>query len=171
MKIRLVTPTKLEISGANQIQMSQISEYLTYRDSKVTFELQALKKNRWFAGKYGEEAYQAKIQELKDAEVVSLLHKDETTWCLSGVTSYFEEKFGVKAEVCFDLPPLTPMRWEEDLPFELYPYQKEGVARLKENILARVEFATGTGKSMCALSLVQQLGLKAVIVAPSTSIV
>jgi superfamily II DNA or RNA helicase len=152
-------------------ELLQVKEFLTYTDKSVQFEITQFKKNRWYVDRYGQEAYNEHLDILKGKVKVCLLNQDNGQyWCLSGVQGYFEDKFHTKTDILFDLPTPKPMAYEVDLPFQLYPYQIQATDKLLKNNLSRVELCTGSGKSLCILSLVQKLGLKTVVMSPSTSI-
>lgn len=148
-------------------ELKLVREYLTYKDSKVTFAIKKLKESRWY-----NDGDKDKLETLKAQETQCLLKQDTNGqyWCLSGVRDYLEKAFRTTTTSSLILPSPNEMDWKEPLPFKLYPYQEEAVDALFKENLARVSLATGTGKSMCALELTRRLGLKTVIVAPSTSI-
>lgn len=172
MKLILKSPLKLYIEGLDGHRLSEIKESLTYKDKKVSYELQQLKRGTWYARKHGEDSYQDRLKELKAAEKVCLLHQDPdgAYWVMSGFRSYLERKYGLKTEVLVTYPEPRLLAWAEVPTKVPYPYQENAKARLLEALHARVEMGTGLGKSFILLNLVRELGLKTVIMAPSTSI-
>ena len=172
MKLRLETPTRLYIEDLDGIRLSEIRESLTYRDKKVQFELQKFKRATWFENKYGTEVYEARLAELKAKEKICLLNQDPDGryWVMSGQNQYLENKYGLVTEslVSYPEPHLRP--WHEVPGKTPYPYQTKAREALLARRHARVEMGTGLGKSFILLNLARELGLRTVIMAPSTSI-
>ena len=172
MKLRLETPLKLYIEGLDGHRLSEVRESLTFRDKKVQYELQKFKHATWFVNKYGEEAYQAKIDELKAKEKICLLNQDPDGryWVMSGQRDYLESRYGLTTEVLVKYPEPHLMAWHEVPGKTPYPYQEKAKAGLLARLHARVEMGTGLGKSFILLNIARELGLRTVIMAPSTSI-
>lgn len=172
MKLTLQTPTKLYIDDLEGIRLEEVRQSLTYRDKKVQYELQQHKKAIWFSRKYGEEAYKKRLEELKAKEKVCLLNQDADGryWVLSGMRSYLQKKYQLDVTEAIKPPGARNLPWANIPTRTPYPYQENAKARLLEAFHARVEMGTGLGKSFIILNLVKDLGLKTVIMAPSTSI-
>lgn len=172
MKLTLQTPTKLYIDDLDEIRLSEIRASLTYKDQKVVYELRKLKRNYWLAQKIGQEAFDARVNDLKERATVCLLNQDPDGryWCLSGMKGYLETKYGIKADVKFKYPEPRLIPWEHVPTRTPYPYQETAKERLLEAFHARVEMGTGLGKSFIILNLAKSLGLKTVVMAPSQNI-
>jgi superfamily II DNA or RNA helicase len=172
LKLTLATPLKLYIDHLDGIRLSEIRESLTYRDKKVQYELQKHKHASWFERKYGEDAYQKRMEELKAQEKICLLNQDPDGryWVMSGMRGYLENKYGLTTEVLVRYPEPRLMPWSEVPNKTPYPYQENARAALLARLHARVEMGTGLGKSFILLNICRELGLKTVIMAPSTSI-
>lgn len=172
MKLTLTTPLKLHIDDLHGIRLNEVKENLTYRDKKVQYELKKHKQADWFRHKHGEDAYQKKLAELQAQEKVCLLNQDPDGryWVLSGMRSYLENKYGLTAEVLVKHPEPRLLPWAEVPNKTPYPYQENAKAALLGRLHARVEMGTGLGKSFILLNICRELGLKTVIMAPSTSI-
>lgn len=172
MKLTLATPLKLYIDDLDGLRLSEVRESLTYRDKKVQYELQKHKKASWFEHKYGSEAYQKRLEELKAAERICLLNQDPDGryWVMSGMRNYLETKYGLTTEVLVKYPEARLLPWANIPNKTPYPYQENARAALLARLHARVEMGTGLGKSFILLNICRELGLKTVIMAPSTSI-
>jgi superfamily II DNA or RNA helicase len=88
----------------------------------------------------------------------------------TGFLPYLE---GIRVEVLEDkrvYPTPKEIPFKNPLPFELYPYQKESVEKLIQEKHGNVEFSVGLGKTAILMTLVQRIGLRAVIGVPSRAI-
>ena len=173
MKLTLETPTRLYIDDIDPKRLDEVKANLTYRDKKVQFELQKAKKSYYLQHQMGEERYQAHLDDLKAREKVCLLHVDEDTgrhWVLSGMKAYLEDKYQIQAKTLYSFPEPQALPWLKVPDRTPYPYQIQAKERLLEALHARVEMGTGLGKSFIILNLVKDLGLRTVIMAPSTNI-
>jgi len=172
MKLTLETPTKLYIDDATPSELKSLQEELTYTDTSVAFELKKFQHATWYANKFGPEAYASRLAELQASQKVCLLSRDGSGrhYVNSGLLEALKSKYGctVTNKVVYPEPKNIP--WAVVPDRTPYPYQIEARDRLLEAKHARVELATGTGKSFCALLLVKALGLKTVIMTPSESI-
>lgn len=172
MRLTLASPLKLYLDGLDGIRLSEVKESLTYRDKKVQYELQQHKRASWFESKYGVDAYQEKLKDLQARERVCLLNQDPDGryWVMSGMRGYLEKKYGLKTEVLVKYPEPRLLPWAEVPTKTPYPYQESAKEALLARLHARVEMGTGLGKSFILLNICRELGLKTVIMAPSTSI-
>lgn len=172
MKLTLVSPLKLYIDGLEGIRLSEVKESLTYRDKKIQYELQQHKRATWFENKYGTDAYQEKLADLQAKEKICLLNQDPDGryWVMSGMRAYLERKYGLTTDVRVKYPEPRLMPWAEVPNKTPYPYQENARVALLGRLHARVEMGTGLGKSFILLNICRELGLKTVIMAPSTSI-
>lgn len=149
--------------------VDQLKAGLTYTDKKVEQELIRFKRNgaRW----YNEEDYKLKIEEIKARIPKCLLFESEDHyWTYSGLADYVEMKTKgiVDNKVTYPEPKLLP--WDQKPPYEMYPYQQEAMEKLLKAKHAGVEMGTGLGKSFIIANVVKQLGLKTVIMTPSSNI-
>lgn len=168
MRLVLETPTQLYIHDLEGPRLTEVKTNLTYRDKKVQYEIQRLKNSRWF----NPENDGAKLEALKAKLNVCLLEQDvhNEHHTLSGMRSYLEGKYQLSTEVRFQYPEPATIPWYKAPEKKPYPYQVQA----KDNLLvakhARVEMGTGLGKSFIILTLVKDLGLKTVVMAPSQNI-
>ena len=168
MRLTLQNPTRLVLQDLDEIRLKEVTLNLTYRDQKVQYEIQRMRKSRWF----DPERDGAKLESLKARLNVCLLEKspEGELSTLSGMRTYLEEKYNIQAEIQVGYPEPKIIPWAKVPERTPYPYQ----VKAKENLIAarhaRVEMGTGLGKSFIILNLVKELGLKTVIMAPSQNI-
>ena len=165
----LESPTVLRL--VSDEKRSVLETHLTYRDKKAEYELQKHKKAHWFAEKYGQEAYEDRLQELKQARDKCLLFEDaKGLWTYSGLSDTLVKGVGaVLTKSLVSYPGQQVIPWANK-PFEPYPYQSKSLGLLLEARHAGVEICTGGGKSLIIANLCKSLALKTVVVAPSVSI-
>lgn len=167
MRLRLINPTELLLEDLSPKELSELTVNYTYTDKKVSFEIQRLKRVRYDIPNLDE-----KLAALKKKEKVCLLQLrcDGTYTLPAGVRHKVEQTYGVTSEICFEYPEgkLTP--WAEVPKNKPYPYQVQAEELLLRARHGRVEMGTGLGKSFIILRLVKELGLKTLVMAPSTSI-
>ena len=172
MRLTLEAPTRLYIDDISPKTVSEIRESLTYTDKTVQFTLQKFKKNRYLFNRLGPERYQEQLDEMKSKLKVCLLEQeaDGRYWVLSGFRSYLENKYGVSTTVNVVYEEPNSIAWAVKPTKVPYPYQRGIIKNLDEAKHARIEAGTGLGKTVSIMYLVRELGLKTVIMTPSTSI-
>jgi superfamily II DNA or RNA helicase len=171
MKLRPISPTFIEIFDFTQDELNKLEKLLSFKDIKVKYEIERFKNAFWFVNKYGREAYEEHLQELRSKEVRSLvLNRNGKVVTYSGLQDRILASFNVVVEPTEDkLLTKTTLPWTK-IPPELRYYQKEAVSSLLKNNHASVSLPTGSGKSFIILNLVKELGLKTLVMAPSVSI-
>jgi superfamily II DNA or RNA helicase len=165
--ITQLTPTKIQLDLTDP-QITLVKQALTYTNKTAEGAYQRFKKNRWYAGSHGEEAFYEELDRLKGEIKQCLLFDDLTVY--SGLGHTLAKLLGttIDSKVVYPEPKALP--WVKVPEYELYYYQKESVKRLLEVKHGGVELATGLGKSYIILHLIKALGLKTLVLAPSTSI-
>ena len=152
-----------------------LRKYLSYTDKSVNFELQKAKKGLRYSNSA---ALQARIAELTAKAHQTLLFKDDKgTYTYAGLAKTILEKLGLSFPEALGvdyLRPLpTPMKWDQEPEHPDREYQTEAVQKLLEaakNGPASISCATGLGKSRIIMNSIRELGLPAVVMAPSVSI-
>jgi len=171
IKVTVENPTKCYIEGYTPAVIGSLKKDLTYTDTSVMFNLQALKKNRWLK-QNKPHTFELRKKELEDKLQGCLLNFDVNTqkpWIHPGSLSYLKGyDFDIHSNIKY--PEGRKMAWRKPLPFELYPYQSSSIQELLEVKHGNVELCTGAGKTAIILSLARELGLNTVIVTPSKSI-
>jgi superfamily II DNA or RNA helicase len=178
--IQIKEPTKVSIpKPVSPLLLDQLKVGLTYTDKKASYALSRFKQYsaKWYPD---EEEFNAKLAEMKAATKVCLLFEEEDHyWTYSGLSNYVKSKVpaytgcqtvpdGVK--LGFTYPDPKPLPWDKAPGYEMYPFQKEALEKLLAVKHGGVQIGTGLGKSFIIANLVKRLGLKTLIMAPSSSI-
>lgn len=139
-------------------QIQDIQDAATYKDSSVAYQL----KNSRFLNA-------ATQKKLKDTLYVKLWRIEDD--CLIIPQGF---RYLVPTQILLDdkreLPPLKTMIWHKKPTKQMRYYQRECVDALKADSRGQGVMATGTGKSFTMMNLVREMGLKTLIVCPSTII-
>lgn len=165
----VTSPTKLRFVGYGEADRTRLGQHLHYIDRSVDFELRRLKKSGASWG-YSDK-WEARIAELTSKREGNLLFEDEEGfWTYPGLAQRLARLLKDEVQVQVSYPPAKRLPW--DKLDTRSPYQYQGQA--KENLLevkhGSVEIATGLGKSLIILHIAKELGLKTVVMAPSSSI-
>jgi superfamily II DNA or RNA helicase len=157
---------------------TQVTQALTYVDKRVDWEYRkALAGRSWFVHKYGQAAYQQRIDSLKAQRTKCLLAEDqEGLWTRTGLqalimASTFDSDEVVERE--YEMPAPKPLPWAKIPVGEDRYYQLDAAEKLLEAAPrgpACVEIGTGLGKSRIIRNLIKKLGLRTVVMAPSLNI-
>lgn len=165
----VTAPTRIDLKDLDPTTQEMLRTGLTYTDQKAQYQYLRFKKLgiNW----YDEDVYQEKLKEFKDKTKVCLLNQDNSgTWVLSGFRPYLESKLRVPvtSRITYPDPQLLP--WDRSPAFQMHPYQAQALEKLLEVRHGGVQMGTGLGKSFIIANLVKRLGLKVVVMAPSSSI-
>lgn len=165
MSLIIDSPTQVQIRDHND-SLPLVKAHLTYTDKSVDFQIRRLKQARWFDA----EAHAERLAELQEArKKCLLLGEEEEYYTLSGLAEELSGIVHAPVENRIIYPEAALIPWAK-VPPELRPYQQEVVDLCLEHKHAATEMATGLGKSFMIMHLAKRLGLKAVIMAPTTSI-
>lgn len=168
MSLSLVSPTRLSIEGHDK---KMLDLQLQYHDKRVDNELQRAKNNRWLYQELGPEKYAELITDLKAQRVKSLLFEDEKgMWTYSGMARRLQSALNVKVNDQRTWPEAKNLPWANVPEKEARPYQEKARDALLAVKHGAVEMGTGLGKSYIIQLVLKELGLPAVIMAPSTNI-
>src|SRR5574338_202836 len=172
MRVIRTTPTRAYIEGEiPPVKLGMVRQELTYRDKSIQFDIKRLENQLRFVGGPRAEIVKQEIEELRAKAKVCLLFEDDTgRWTYSGL--------GPKVARILDCPfenqvfyrSPKALSWSEKPKYKMYPYQEESMEKLIATKHAGVELATGLGKTFIILNIVRHLGLKTVIMTPSTNI-
>lgn len=146
---------------------------MTYTDQKVVYEHRKLKQTgyRWVRGVDDEERLKARLEALEATQKVSLLFRDDRGyWTYSGLADYVSAKTKDRVVQTWTRPEPKLIPWNRPPAFQMHPYQAEALEALLKAGHAGVSMGTGLGKSFIIANLVKRLGLKTVVMAPSSSI-
>lgn len=172
--IRLVTPTIARLEGYSKDPKLKLM--LAYVDKKVEYDIKRLKDQlKWYlndSSKY--ENLQLQIEELKKQRNKSLLFEDrDGLWTYSGLANVIAQAFGDQVVRSYDLVPPKLLPWNNPPKYAPDDYQKQAAEALvagSDTGPKRIEVATGLGKSLIIALVIKSLGLKSIVVSPSTSI-
>lgn len=166
------SPTLIDLDITDS-QFKLLKFELTYTDKQAEQMYRRFRHARWYAGKYGDEAFQDELQRLKDLVTKCLLMDNNLTGdcsVYSGLGQLVSKLLNQPLINKVEYPEPGMLAWDNKPAFEMHYYQKDALAKLLEAKHAGVEIGTGLGKSFIILHLVKQLALKTVVLAPSTSI-
>jgi superfamily II DNA or RNA helicase len=170
-ELRINEPTKVLIpKDLTEIELSQLKAGLTYTNKSALFQLQRLHANaRWYEGR--EDEYQEQEKELKkQAKVCLLFEENEHYWTWSGLTDYVAKKLRAKVINNVVYPKAKLLPWDKKPTKVMYPFQEESHDNLLKVRHGGVQIGTGLGKSLIIINLIKSLGLKTLVMSPSTSI-
>lgn len=145
-------------------------ESLEYRDHSVEFDLRRLKKSAY---QYAQdpEGYAERVAKMTADQVKSMIFSDlDGYWTHSGLANRAAELLQVPVERAYGFPDPSPLRWRREPPHEPWLHQDEAKRALLAARHGAVEVAPGLGKSDVIEALVREIGLKALVGAPSLSI-
>lgn len=165
-------PTKVWVEGLSVAQLTALRSSLSYVDQKLVYQANRFKQTGgWYRTKFGEEAFRAKIDEMKaEAQKTLLFQEDGQHWTYAGAFCTIERLFpGVRIENKVKYPELLGYKFVNQ-PHQLRDYQSQMVEALLKQKHACVSSATGTGKSRTLMEVVARIGQKTLIMTPSTSI-
>lgn len=170
MELVGISPIETEVKGATPKELDEIKAYFTYRDKKVQFEIVRHRRQQYFQSR-NPEKWEERLLDLKSKEVVCLVtEKDGRVLIPAGLAEKLTTKYGARARPTFPYPEGSTLPWARALDKTPWPYQEKAFQALLAARHARVEMGTGLGKSFIIMLLARQLGLKTVVMAPSTQI-
>ena len=165
--ITQISPTLIELDLTDS-QAQVVQKALTYTDKQAEQAYRRFKHARWFLGKYGEEAFNEELARLKGEVTKCLLMDWDYTY--SGLGTIVSKVLNqpITSNVVYPDPQIVA--WDNVPQYQMHYYQKDALDKLLAAKHAGVEIGTGLGKSYIILHLAKELGLKTVVLAPSTSI-
>jgi len=172
MKVEIKTPTKAYIVQATEEERTKFEKELTYRNTSVQFQLNKTMKSDWLKRNKPME-WQAKVDELKSKVKNTVMFSDENgIFIRPGSIPSLSLKIDYENKI--KMPTAKPMAWYKKPSFDPYPYQLETanlmIEAMYKGMPASAQLATGLGKSYILALITKQLGVKTLIVTPSTSI-
>jgi superfamily II DNA or RNA helicase len=168
-RLILESPTRLRLPKDAPVAL--LRSTLSFVDKAAHFEAQRFKKAQWFKNKFGEEAFQEKLEEMKARVNVCLLFEDEQGYYThSGLAGRLQasHRWSLDNQVVYPEPELVPYAHKPE--YEPRYYQVDGVEALLKARHGAVEIGTGLGKSVMIEMLCKRLGVPTLIMAPSRSI-
>jgi ATP-dependent helicase IRC3 len=160
------TPTTVRFVEQDEKKAALVRTALTYTNRSVDYQIRRLKNARWFDA----EKQQEHLAELQEARRVCLLNEEGDSFTTyAGLATNVDQILHQGIENRIVYPTAHTVPWAE-VPPPLRPYQQETVDLFLDKKHAAAEMATGLGKSYVILHLAKTLGLKTIVMAPTTSI-
>ena len=175
MQITQQNPTFIELNDLSDNEVEALNKLLTYTDKTAQYAAERFKKAYWFESKFGREAFVEELARLKSLVKVSLLKSraNGSFYTYSGLLPLIKSSGLVSPADTGPLfkayPKASLLALEQSLP-QLRPYQQVMVERLLKANHGAASACTGSGKSICLVKVINELGLKTLIIAPSVSI-
>ncbi len=169
LNVQLKTPIHAHLGELDAFQKEKVKKFLSYTNKTAVHGISRLKRNRWLLREDPTE-----WQRQMDGHVANqkkCLFK-ESSWTYSGLVHDIAKilKTDINITKDFEYPEFRMIPWQTPLDFELRPEQLSSIKKLLIVKHGGVEMATGIGKSAIIMTLCKLMGIKAVIVTPSTSI-
>jgi superfamily II DNA or RNA helicase len=156
---------KFDKSELTSEELTDIRRRCSYVDGAVSFQLSKLK--RYLHSDH------PKVRALRDNLTVRLYEEDDVSLVVPQGLA-LSELLSVVRRVGLKDDRTLPQRGKEYLwkktPYDLRYYQRECVDSLKWKSRGQAVMATGSGKSLTFLYLVKEMGLKSLIICPSSLI-
>lgn len=142
-------------------QLEKLQEETTYKDQAMAYQIKRLKSSFW-----------AKPEQIAAAQAqlyVNLWRVEDDCLVLpQGFKYLIPDTIPLKDERV--LPKLKKLIWFKKPKHELRYYQREAIDALLPDTRGQAVMATGTGKSFTMLNLVREMGLKTLVICPSSLI-
>jgi superfamily II DNA or RNA helicase len=152
---------------------AELRRHLSYRDMRADYEYRRLSKGgRQYIFRHGEDAYRARLLELKEATRGCLLREEGGRLLVpSGVAADLARRMDDAFEDRVAAPDPRTIAWRTPLDRTPRPYQEEAARLLLAARHGGVELGVGLGKTLVSMMLVRELGLRAVVASPFSTIV
>lgn len=148
-----------------------IAESLSFRDKTANFQYLRFKNSSFFKSKMEPEKYEEQLQKLKSQIKKSILFEDERgKYTFSGLANFLSLKTRLPVVNKVKYPEFNKLPWVKEPIHKPYPYQTISEEKLIEIKHGGIELATGTGKSLILLFLLRNMGLKSIVMTPSTNL-
>lgn len=169
MKLTITQPHRVVLPDG--IDIDRVKKFLTFKDKSVRYDIKRLENSSWLAARYGEDYYQAKLNELKQQQYRCLLSDDGAELSThAGLAEELGKFFNLPVENLVRYPSPVMIPWAKSPTHQMRPYQREALEKLLLAKHGGVEIGTGLGKSLIILYILKELGLPAVVMTPSVSI-
>lgn len=167
------TPTTVRLEKQfTEEELDRLKKLLTYTSRSAIFQYNKFRHSKWFLRKHGQEAFNERLEQLNKLKTKCLLRYDaKGLYTYSGLVPLLQKEFpDIPVINNIQYPEPKGIPWERVPKHELRYYQEETKKRFLETKHCGCEIGTGLGKSFVILNLCKELGLKTVVMAPSTNI-
>lgn len=154
-----ITIAKNELSVE---ELDYIRAECSYKDTSVEYQLNQARRRAYPGAQHV-------IANLKKKMVVNLFRETDDEIIVPQGLSYLLPKTLAILDRRV-VPKSSPYLWHKTPPFPLRYYQREAIDSLKGKTRGQLVLATGTGKSWTMLTMVKELGLKTLVICPSSMI-
>lgn len=153
----------VSLSELSDQEIAHVKAESTYKDSSIAYQIKNLSSRRW--------ASQSQIDALKAKLKVMLWQEDDGILILpQGFLHLLPERVQKMLDDHRTWPKTKTLIWSASPKHALRYYQREAIDALKPHTRGQAVMATGTGKSLTMLTLVREMGLKTLIICPSSII-
>jgi len=164
--------SKSTVSGISPEEAAKVIKELTYTDKSVSYQIRQAQRAARRAYGGGADYFAMRIAQLQAQQHVALASMDGDSLVFpTGLLDRVREK--LQAPMVEDIrvrPRQGPGFRMEQAPPEMRYYQTRQFERCLAAGQGTIESATGTGKTVVIMKLLQRLGLKSLLVVPNTSI-
>ena len=166
----IVSGSKAILKFSSDEEYQKVETFTRYKNKSIEFQYKRHMKNRRWPS-YDPVGWKAHGDALREKIERSVMFEEGGEFCVRpGYLPYLKEKFDVEITNKISYPRPRPYPWYKRMDMTPHPYQSESIQRLIEEKHGNVELCTGAGKSLIILMIAQKLGLKTVVMVPSTSI-
>lgn len=160
MKV-IIDNDNVKISGADEDTKAVLKERLSYKDKSKEYQLRRLSKNPFNK----KTPFYKKLQ----SEVYGSLYKEDNGEIIipSGFAYMFKNYDYIDNR--HETGETISLPWK-NRPFDMRPYQEEGVDRMLSSWRGLIDFATGLGKTLTAVHAIRQIKKKTLVLCPNVSI-
>jgi superfamily II DNA or RNA helicase len=165
-------PLKLYVHDCSEQERVDLVKFLSYKDKSVEYQIKKLRSNAHYYNRMGESWFTERIETLKSQVNKFVMYQDEGgMYTLAGLKTKLAGRFmSATFDVDVKVPEGSSLPWSKEPEFQLRDYQLDAKEKLLNVVHGNVELPQGSGKSNIILHVVRELGLKTLVVAPSTNI-
>ena len=171
MKVVVLSPTITLIKEVSEAEKSKLQALSSFKNTSVGYLIKQHQGKSWLK-KNKPDVWNAIQRDLSAKyEGTILERKGDIVITKTGHLPYLMNEMDIEVvenRIVYPEPKSIPFK--KPLPFELYPYQEEAVEKLIKEKHGNAELSVGLGKTAILMTLVQRMGLRAVIGVPSRAI-
>jgi superfamily II DNA or RNA helicase len=171
VRVTIVSPIKALIQDASQEEIENLKKELTYTNTSVKYQLNKHYKSDWLKRNKPEE-WAETLTKLQSKLKRTLIYNDGDGYYVrpGSLPSLGIDNFENKVK----MPSFKPMAWYKKPEYDPYEYQERTADLMIETMLSGLpsaaQLATGLGKSYILALITKKVGVRTLIVTPSTAI-
>jgi len=151
----------IKIIDADENVKRFLKDNLSYKDKSKEYQLRRLGKNPF-------NKKTAHYQKLQSEVYGSLYEELNGDIIIPSGFAHLIENIDIEDNRC-DTGDVISLPWKTK-PFDMRPYQEEGVEEMLDNWRGLINFATGLGKTLTAVHAIRKLKRKTLVLCPNVSI-